>query len=141
MVFGIVNVPSEIPVVFHNGSKQDFHFIIKELANESEGPFECIGENNEIYKSFSVSIKKEVIKTNNDGKKSIETISYKIKFMDSIGFISSSLTRHVDNLSEIYNEKCCDKNCKSECEFKGVKNNKLFYDCKKCRKEHLKPMN
>ena len=95
------------------------------MANESEGPFECTGENNETYKSFSVSIKKEVIKTN-DSKKSIETISYKIKFIDSIGFISSSLTRHVDNLSEIYNEKCSDKNCKSECEFKGVKINKLF---------------
>ena len=38
------NVPSKIPVVFHNGSKCDYHFIIKELANESEGPFECIGK-------------------------------------------------------------------------------------------------
>ena len=63
------NVPNEIPIVFHNGSKYDYHFIIKELAKEFQGPFECIGENNEIYKSFSVPIKKEVIKTKNDGKK------------------------------------------------------------------------
>ena len=28
------NVPSEIPEVFHNGSNYDYHFIIKELANE-----------------------------------------------------------------------------------------------------------
>ena len=58
-----------------------------------------------------------------------------IKCIDSIIFISSSLTRHVDNLSEIYNERCSDKNCKFKCEFKGVKNNKPFHDYKKCRKE------
>ena len=56
-----LNVANEIPVVFHNGSKHDYHFLIKELANESEDPFECIGENNGIYKRFSVPIKKEVI--------------------------------------------------------------------------------
>ena len=27
------NVPNEIPVVFHNGSNYDYHFIVKELAN------------------------------------------------------------------------------------------------------------
>ena len=68
-------VPNEISIVFHNGSKYDYHFIMKELANEFEGPFECIGENNAIYKSFSVLIKKEVIKTDKYGKKSFETIS------------------------------------------------------------------
>ena len=51
-------MPNEIPVGFHNGSKYDYHFIIKELANEFEGPFECIGKNSEIYKTFSVQIKK-----------------------------------------------------------------------------------
>ena len=28
------NVPNEIPAVFHNGSKYDYHYIIKQLANE-----------------------------------------------------------------------------------------------------------
>ena len=33
-------VPKEIPVVFHNGSTYDYHFIIKELAKEFEGNFD-----------------------------------------------------------------------------------------------------
>ena len=33
------NVPNEISVVFHNGSNYDYHFIIKELANEFEEQF------------------------------------------------------------------------------------------------------
>ena len=41
--------PKEIPVVFHNGSTYDYHFIIKELAEEFEGQFECLGENTEKY--------------------------------------------------------------------------------------------
>ena len=48
--------PKEIPVVFHNGSTYDCHFIIKQLAKE----FECFGENTEKYITFSVSIKKEL---------------------------------------------------------------------------------
>ena len=38
-------IPKEIPVVFHNGSTYDYHFIIKGLAEEFEGEFECLGEN------------------------------------------------------------------------------------------------
>ena len=31
------NVPNEIGAVYHNGSNDDYHFIIKELANGSKG--------------------------------------------------------------------------------------------------------
>ena len=31
------NVSNEIPVVFHNSTNYEYHFIIKELANEFEG--------------------------------------------------------------------------------------------------------
>ena len=55
--------------------------------------------------------------------------------------MSTSLSKLVYNLSEIYTKNCRDKNCKSECEFKGLKNNKLFYNCKECRKKQLKPIN
>ena len=49
----------KIPVVFHNGSTYDYHFIIKQLAREFKGCFECLGENTEKYITFSVPIKKE----------------------------------------------------------------------------------
>ena len=50
--------PKEIPVVFYNGSTYDYHFIIKESAEEFEGQFECLGENREKYITFSVPVKK-----------------------------------------------------------------------------------
>ena len=34
-------IPKEIPVMFHNGSTFDYHFIIKELVKEFKGNFEC----------------------------------------------------------------------------------------------------
>ena len=51
-------IPKEIPVVFHNGYTYDYHFIIKELAEQFEGEFECLVENTEKYITFSVPIKK-----------------------------------------------------------------------------------
>ena len=60
-------MPNEIPVVFYNCSDYDFHFIIKELANEVEGQFECLGENTKKCKTFSVSIEIEVTNIDEDG--------------------------------------------------------------------------
>ena len=37
-------IPKNIPVIFHNGSTYDYHFIIKELACEFERNFDCLGE-------------------------------------------------------------------------------------------------
>ena len=44
----------KIPVVFHNGSTYDYHFIIKQLAREFKYYLECLGENTEKYITFSV---------------------------------------------------------------------------------------
>ena len=49
----------EIPAVFYNRSTYDYHFIIKQLAREFKGNFDCLGENTEKYITFSVPIKKE----------------------------------------------------------------------------------
>ena len=77
------------------------------MENEFEGSFECIEENRETYKSFSVPIKKEVINIDKDGNKSVETMSYKIKFIDSSRFIVTSLSKLVNNLTEgIHKIKC-----------------------------------
>ena len=43
----------------HNGSKYDYHFIIKEFAKEFKREFECLGENTEKHIRFSVPIKKK----------------------------------------------------------------------------------
>ena len=55
-------VPQEIPVKIHNDSKYDYHFIIKELAEEFKGEFECLGGNTEKYISFPVPLKKNMTK-------------------------------------------------------------------------------
>ena len=45
--------PKEIPVVFHNGSTYDFHFIIKKLSEDFQGQFDCLRENTEKYIAIS----------------------------------------------------------------------------------------
>ena len=40
-------VPKNVPIVFNNGSNYDFHFIIKDLAEEFKKQFTCLGENTE----------------------------------------------------------------------------------------------
>ena len=52
-------ITKKIPIVFHNGSTYDYHFIIKQLAEDFKGQFECLGENTEKYITFSVPIKKD----------------------------------------------------------------------------------
>ena len=104
------NVPDEVPAVFHNSSNYDYEFIIKELANKIEGKFKCLGEITKNYKTFSVPIEKEVIKTDKDVNESVVTISYKIKFIDS-----AKCQLHYQNLSitsHLINYKClsCNKN-------------------------------
>ena len=57
------NVPNEIPAGSHNCSNCDHYFIIKELANEFEGQFECPGKNTEKVQNFSRSNRKASHKT------------------------------------------------------------------------------
>ena len=127
-------VPKEIPVVFHNGSIYNYHFIIKELVKEFEGNFDCLGENTEKYITFSVPIKKNI-----ENKASIE-INYKMKFIDSCRFMSSSLSKLVDNLSEgIHNNKCSD--CESNLDYIKIKNEKLLLKCFSCNCYYKKKFN
>ena len=128
-------IPKEIPVVFHNGSTYDYHFIIKNLAEEFEGEFECLGENTEKHITFSVPIKKEITK-----KDKIVKISYKIKFIDSYRFMSTSLSKLIDNLSEgLHNDQC--KGCKSYLDYMTTKDEKLIFRCFSSKKNYEKDFN
>ena len=49
--------------------------------------------------------------------------------------MSTSLSNLADNVSEIYRKKFKDKNCKSPCNFIGLKNIKLHYKCEECKKK------
>ena len=118
-------IPREIPIVFHNGSTYDYHFIIKELLKESDENFECLGENTEKYITFSVPIKKEI------RNKYIE-ITYTIKFIDSYRFMAMPLSKLIDNLSEgLHNNKCLD--CESCLDYIKTKNEKLILKCFNCK--------
>ena len=126
-------IPKEIPMVFHNGSTYDYHFIIKELVKEFEGNFECLGENTEKYITFSVPIKKRI------ENKDME-ITYKIKFIDSFRFMATSLSKLVDNLTEdIHGDKCVD--CKSDLSYMKVIDEALIFRCFNFKKNYKKEIN
>ena len=125
----------EIPIVFHNDSTYDYHFIIKELAKEFDGNFECLGENTEKYITFPVPIKKEI-----RNKDKIIKITYKLKFIDSFRFMSTSLSKLVDNLSEgLHYNRCAD--CKSCLDYMTTKDKKLIIRCFTCKKYYEKGFN
>ena len=129
-------VQQEIPVVIHNGSKQGYHLIVKELAEEFKNDFNCLGGNTEKHITFSIPIKKENI----DRK----ITTYKIKFIDSYRFTERSLANLVDNLSEVNNKdskRCMEKiYIKPECQYIKHKKNKLIYKCKICHDMSYKPV-
>ena len=93
-----------------------------------------MGENTEKYITFSVPLKKKI------ENKDIE-INYKIKVIDSCRFMSSSLSKLVDNLSEgIHNNKCFD--CKSNLDYVRInKNKKLLLKCFNCNIYYKKKFN
>ena len=61
------SIPKEIPF-----SHCHYHFIIKELNEDFEGEFSCLGENTEKCITFSIRIKKELKTTGEKGKKLIQ---------------------------------------------------------------------
>ena len=74
----------------------------------------------EKYITFSVPIKKEL----DDGK----SVAYKIKFIDSFRFMSTSLSNLTDNLSkELPSDNCID--CKSCLDYITLKDKKLIFKC------------
>ena len=115
-------MPNEISVAFHRGSNQQMN--LRENLN-------VLGENKEKYKTFSLPMKNDIIKTVKNGNKTTESISYKIKFVDSASFMASSLSNLVDNLTEgIHKIKW--KHCDYFLEYKRVEINLIIYECLSC---------
>ena len=116
------------------------HFIIKELAEEFEGEFEYLGENTEKYITLSIPIKNKIRKKDKNGNDKITKISYKIKFIDSYRFMSTSLSNLVSNLSEgLHNDRCID--CKSCLDYMTTKDEQLIFRCFTCKKNYEKNFN
>ena len=126
--------PKEIPVIFHNGSKYDYHFIINELAKGIDDII-CSGGDTEKYITFTVPLKKE----NKNGNPA----TCKLKFMHRLRFMNSSLSTLVDNLSQINKQECnkCKerKNEPINCTHVGYENNRLTYKCDKSKNISYKP--
>ena len=111
-------MPKKIPIVLHNRSNYDYHFIINELAEEFKKQFTCLGENTEKYLTFTVPIEKEVTRIDKNREEITKNISYILQFIDSARFMASSLSNLVNNLSlGIHRIKCKyghdDKNCET----------------------------
>ena len=84
--------------------------------------------------------KKEITKKDKDGNDKITKISFKIKFIDSFRFMSSSLSNLVDNLSEgLHNNRCID--CKSCLDYMTTKDEQLLFRCFECKKNYKKDFN
>ena len=133
-------IPKEIEVVCHNDSSYDYHFIIRELAEEFEGEFECLGENTEKYITFSVPIKKKITKKDKNGNDKVRKMSCKINFIDSCRFMSASLSNLVSNLSEgLHNDRCID--CKSYLNYMTTKDEQSIFRCFRCKKNYEKNFN
>ena len=110
------------------------------MAEEFEGEFECLAENTEKYITFSVPIKKEITKKDKNGNDKIAKISYKIKFIDSYRFMSTSLPNLVSNLSEgLHNYRCID--CKSCLDYMTTKDEQLIFTCFRCKKNYEEKIN
>ena len=105
----------------------------------------CIGENTETYKTFSVEIQKEVIETNDNNENKTKVKTYRLSFIDSYSFIKSQLDRLVDNLSEMNNNtynKCKERTWTTHyCKFVKLHENGLMYKCLNCKNISFKPIN
>ena len=99
-------------MVFHNLAGYDAHLFIRELAKYTTG-VGVIAKNTEDYISFSIKVEgnKYIDKGGNEHMKEM-----KLRFIDSIKFMSSSLDSLVNNLArgghefwgfESYNDRQC----------------------------------
>ena len=56
------------PIVFHNGSNYDYHFIMNKLVEDFKKHFTCLWENTEKHITFAVPIEKEDTSIDKNGE-------------------------------------------------------------------------
>ncbi|KYN14452.1 hypothetical protein ALC57_13339 [Trachymyrmex cornetzi] len=78
-----------IPVVFHNLSGYDAHFIIKEIATAYDGQVDVLPITKEKYISFT----KHVDSTKDKNTNHFQKNCVKLRFIDSFKFLSTSLDK------------------------------------------------
>ena len=119
-------MPKKIPIVFHNGSNYDYHFIIKELLEEFKKQLTCLGANTEKYITFTVQIEKEVTRIDKNGEEITKNTSYILQFIDSARFMANSfsISNLISNFSEGVHRVKCKLRCDDKkCETCGIKYN------------------
>ena len=141
-------MPKKIPTVFHNGFNYNYHFIIKELAEEFKIQFTPLGENTGKYITFAVPIEKEVTRIDKNGEEVTNNLSYILQFIDSARFMAGSLSNLVNNLSEGVHKinskfghddkKCeiCGITYKCFLEYINFKDDVIEYKCFCCNKNY-----
>ena len=120
-------MPNEIPVVFYNGSNYDYHFVIKELANEFEDNSNVLEKRQKSKKLFPFQQKKKL-------QKLIKMVM-KVLLIDSARLMASSLLNFVDNLTEgIHKIKC--KDCDCFLEHESIMDILIKYKCLYCNNDY-----
>ena len=99
------SLPKQISIDFHDWSNYDYHFIIKDLAEELKKQFSCLGENTENYITFIVPIEKEVTRIEKNGEEITNKYFTYYNLLIQLNkwqilFMASSLPTLVNNLSE-----------------------------------------
>ena len=85
----------------------DYHFILKEIAEEFKRQFTCLGENIEKYMTFTVPIEQKIARINKYGEEITKNIFYISQFIASSRFMANSLSNLANNLSGgIFKTKC-----------------------------------
>ena len=101
-----LEISNTIPIVFYNLSGYDTHLFIKELGRRfNKNDIGVIAENKEKYISFNVKINVKV----KDGDGTEECKNTRLRFIDSLRFMASSLDKLASNLygtSGIQCDKC-----------------------------------
>ena len=94
---------------------------MKELAEEFEKQFICLGKNIEKYMTFTVPIGKEVKRIDKNGEEITKNISYILQFIENARFMASSISNLVNGPSEGIHKIKCKFDNDQKCEICKVK--------------------